>query len=478
MAHQISTPARSSCRPLALHKPAVKKAEITFLVIGILAIIAGALSHFGYLHGINTLITNYVLGGGGGVTFLSSCLLHLSNKRRTDTHAQPDATHEKKERKKAEFKERALETFGNKKPKEQTVLDHVNANAQREALEVLNDPKKKKKTVSTGGGGRTRWVDHKKGAPGMIWKKAKPEKDAFTKEDQDVVTKAQKICQEKNLYLLYVPSSRLLDNEVLLQEKIELQEKEGDLPFQRGLFRWALDQPDMHEYMHELFRQLTIFICESGFSDVKYDNIALTKDGRIALFDLDNKKAVTGLVRGQAGKAFGLFGMIPHEWFNEFQDIVKTYDVDLASPARLMKHHKKKAENRPYTRATRRLFYRERGVVAAKQPLHIPDNLDKNLKKILKYINTELACANNYDLLAARKIKISYSQDNPMWEEIGISNDREFVKKFPQYLKRLKSLGYLIYAKEGCNESWEKNHKHRSLNNPALCQGGHFKIMV
>jgi len=46
--------------------------------------------------------------------------------------------------------------------------------------------------------------------------------------------------------------------------------------------------PEWQESFRELFRQLTVFVCQSGFWDLKYDNLPLSQTGdQIALIDLD-----------------------------------------------------------------------------------------------------------------------------------------------------------------------------------------------
>lgn len=77
-----------------------------------------------------------------------------------------------------------------------------------------------------------------------------------------------------------------------------------------------------------VFEQILEFICLMNFDDVKYDNIPLTNDGRVALIDLecnsDNSElAVTGLTKGSCYLTSGLLNYIPYDSFDNFVSLAE-----------------------------------------------------------------------------------------------------------------------------------------------------------
>lgn len=142
----------------------------------------------------------------------------------------------------------------------------------------------------------------------------------------DQADRARKLCEDDHLFLLYVPKSRavkLNDEEyMIVQEKANT---DAHFYHQRGLFRALLQSPGSKSYVKELHRQLAIFIAKFKFSDVKYNNIPITEEGYIALFDLDEGGAVSGFISGGSKKEDGLLSDLSEDLQREVFEAAKPH---------------------------------------------------------------------------------------------------------------------------------------------------------
>lgn len=159
--------------------------------------------------------------------------------------------------------------------------------------------------------------------PGFVFKPMDDQKAA--ERYVEIAEKARHITLDNNFYLLHVPESKVIEingTYFVMQEKADLI---GDGYYeQKGVYQCCWNDIVMEGYMKEVFSQLIQFVCISHFRDVKYDNIPLTGDGRVALIDLDENSAIEGLTRGCAGKHDGLFSYIPAKYIDYFIEIAKT----------------------------------------------------------------------------------------------------------------------------------------------------------
>ena len=154
--------------------------------------------------------------------------------------------------------------------------------------------------------------------PGFLFKKRK---DAAAMHDHVALAdKARKICEENGLHLLYVPKCQVVSSNesIIIEEKLNLV---GDVGAQKACYRGAIEDPNLQPYIKEVFRQLIIFICKMGFTDVSYQNIPITSDGRIALIDLDQKGSADGLM---GDSRYGVFNILPFKWYHEFVPLAKS----------------------------------------------------------------------------------------------------------------------------------------------------------
>lgn len=163
--------------------------------------------------------------------------------------------------------------------------------------------------------------------PDMVYKTSTcriSQKEA--EEYVDQADRARKLCEEDHLFLLFVPKSRavkLADEEyIIVQEKANT---DADFYHQRGLFRALLQSLGSKGYMRELHRQLGIFIAKFKFSDVKYNNIPITEEGYVALFDLDESGAVSGFLSGGSVKEDGLLSDLPEDLQREVFEAAKPH---------------------------------------------------------------------------------------------------------------------------------------------------------
>lgn len=143
--------------------------------------------------------------------------------------------------------------------------------------------------------------------------------------------RARALCEAQGLYLLQVPQSRAIQlpngTYAIMQEKMR-----GNMSwiFQRTLHQELIHSPDSKDYAKELYRQLALFIAQFKMTDVKHDNIPITEDGYVALFDLDSNRGPGGSSSGflQGGnweKEYGLLNDLPPAWQKEIFEEVKPH---------------------------------------------------------------------------------------------------------------------------------------------------------
>ena len=156
-------------------------------------------------------------------------------------------------------------------------------------------------------------------------------KELFTSME-DINRQAEAVCVENNLYLFHVPKCKIISCNrpkefLFLQEKIELES--GSYRFHQSLWRALIysKHPIARAYAKEFLKQLATFICKMQYSDVKFDNFPISKDGFISPIDFDNgpKDALVGVTKGMLERYHtGLFKYVPYEWFDEIAEHVSS----------------------------------------------------------------------------------------------------------------------------------------------------------
>lgn len=138
--------------------------------------------------------------------------------------------------------------------------------------------------------------------------------------------RARSMCKKERLFLLQVPNAIVIElpngKFAVMQEKADI---DGDFYYQRGLYHAFFNSVDSQDYMEALYHQLAIFVAKFKFSDVKYDNIPISRQGYVVLFDLDEDGAVKGFLHGNSSKVDGLLSDLPSQKQKEVVETARPY---------------------------------------------------------------------------------------------------------------------------------------------------------
>jgi hypothetical protein len=310
--------------------------------------------------------------------------------------------------------------------------------------------------IKTFGGGEHLCVTTNK-IPGVIFKQAQTDGKDMTPYVKRA-EKARTICNNNNLYLLYVPKCKVVDFKpsVVMQEKLELLDG-GLEKSQKACYQWAVHEPQLQPYIKELFRQLILFICLTNIADIKYNNIPFMKDGRIALFDLDENGAITGLAAGSARGKDGLFNMIPLEWLDEFIEIAKQHlkDEDLANLQECLPKLREKAQKRSERTKKISAFYNNHHIILPTQPLVFHKELfNGDEPKVVRFaeiaiqhFNREIRSLSLLSMRVGRKISIKANTEDKFYKDISEKDYQDLQKILEKGLSALKAKGYILSYK-------------------------------
>ncbi len=301
--------------------------------------------------------------------------------------------------------------------------------------------------TSNGQGGEHRWVATKD-VPGFLFKSKLP-KDYQCNTNMiaraALAEEGRKICEEYDLYLLYVPQSALLtsDEKVLIEEKLDIKHEWRE---QKNLYRWVISEPRLESYAKEFLRQLIIFIVKMRYNDVKYINNPLTNDGRVGLIDLD--KRGYGFVGFE--KFHGIFHIIPLKWWDEYA----SQAISLLSETDREYYSERIAKLKTYytdlekDRAAVQSFYANKQITNHHQPVQFDENLLKDqpdliakcAKMLIQQINTDI----NHTRKGLKKGRRLDFKDTQLPR--GVKDYWEFrLNILPKTLEILKNLG-IIYS--------------------------------
>lgn len=330
-----------------------------------------------------------------------------------------------------------------------SIQDKNNSMYAQEACRVIHIPNRPD-YIKTFGGGEHACVTTEK-IPGVLFKK-----DRNSSPMNDYVLKAErarKICKDLNLYLLYVPQCEVVgfNDTFVMEEMVELVGNSWES--QRAAYQWVVSTPELEDYAQELFRQLTIFICLMKFSDVKYDNVPLMKNGRVAFFDLDENGSVVGLTKGSTSED-GLFSMIPFEWIDQFMIVARNHlpsDNFSQVEAQLISF-KDKAQKRKAYATKIHLFYEKNKVTYSTQPLIFNKQLFRPeiwvyAEKIMQKLNTQISSLSHISLAVGRVLKISTESPSEYgnFAKLSCTQARtELHMILNDVFEELKTQGYLF----------------------------------
>jgi len=146
----------------------------------------------------------------------------------------------------------------------------------------------------------------------------------------EATQKAHEVCENEHLDLLHTPLQELVTVELEEGKKmLLLAEEKFDLVHgshsQRALFEFCCQDPELKPFMIEIVKQLTILIIETGFVDVKYDNIPFLLNGwGIGLIDMGTSDSpIRGLLEGYSNEVNGLLNYLTPELLEEVIPILE-----------------------------------------------------------------------------------------------------------------------------------------------------------
>jgi len=272
--------------------------------------------------------------------------------------------------------------------------------------------------------------------------------------------RARKICEDHHLHLLYVPKCKVVDfdHHFIIEEKAQLLGS-GGWESQKTCYQWAITDPQLQPYIKEVFRQLTVFIALTGFWDVKYNNISLTDDGRVALFDLDEGGS-SGKESGVLSGLSRLFRMVPAQWCDELIKIAEPH----LSPGNLKKLQEElpqlseKDTKRRESRDRKAQFYAARGITYPTQTLGFDkekfktydSNVNFFVEKTIELLNKQIPHISRLSLVTGRKVFIQTNMHHPIrvaMRDIGMSHFPKFDEIVEKGLKALQEQGYILSYK-------------------------------
>lgn len=187
--------------------------------------------------------------------------------------------------------------------------------------------------------------------PNYIFKMNLPGMDALPKEycmeeRYEQIIRARTVCRVHQLGLLVIPKVKPFTVKVGDQEYGLLAEERLDFHADRGAQRHYFQR--YASDLTEAIRQLAVFICKTGYSDVCWRNNPILEKSldeprcrKIGLFDLEEMKgAEIGLFGHTSGIRQGLVGCVTAEQGEMVKRVAEEYGVSTASFARA--HHKRK----------------------------------------------------------------------------------------------------------------------------------------
>lgn len=372
-----------------------------------------------------------------------------------------------------QFKTSALKSLKQAHTQGTVGLDFT-LNSEQENLLIQADAKKKCAAntwppgvkVNRGGVNCVIFLDC---APQFVFKPMDNEKTA--KEYLETVSKAHQVVTHDNLYLIHIPETKILEVQgkfFIMQEKAHLVS--GSFRGQKGVYSYCWNDSEMNDYTQTLFSQLIKFIAKTGFSDVKYDNIPLTFDGKVALIDLDKDSAVVGLTKGKAKDATGgLLNYIPEGSLTYFLDVAHHSlgsMVDSTTQV-LFDEIVMKAKKRTKRKQDYSLFHQTNAIsspsqcMVSKPSLSFKDNRMKSLcDTLIEHINHQLQIEkNNLSLSEGRTIFIVNNNNTPLfkrakdlWENIAFMpllsrSHVNYQLVLTEILEEMKKAGFLFSYK-------------------------------
>lgn len=275
--------------------------------------------------------------------------------------------------------------------------------------------------------------------PGVLFKRKRnpPIDDAEMHPYLLRAFKARWICQTEGLTLLHVPQCEVVDFDptVVMEEELELYGASSHSV--KTCYEWAIHDKEMEPLIKEMFRQLTIFKCQMEYADVKYDNLPITKEWRVALLDLDeadlcSADSVIGFTTSFSRmRDEGLFSLLPLKWFDEIDQLVKdwVFPQKYAALQAYMPSLREGALKRQERVEKLRTFYQSQEIVIPTQKLILAQGMKAG---IFTGYNPQVA-------LIAQWIVASLNKHLETVELISLTAGRVIILNAKQLLKPLRT---------------------------------------
>ncbi len=412
-------------------------ALITTLAISVITLIGGVT--YSVLFGHTAAIIAAATSGGLSIPHIGLLIKSFRSEvlpeQLHESFSQNQIDTETQERE--QFKVTALQTYASQSLRPQMKLPE-----NMELPQSLEEIERFSPDAERGQGSGWRWVNYSNYPDVLVKSTYRVVNHSIAK----IIDSARQVIEENHLYLLYVPTTLEISEDVLWQEKCPIL---GNWDFQEGLYHWGTTQPELEPYMKELYKQLAMFICLTGWQDCKYDNIPIMEDGRIALFDLEDinplrlQSPEIGLMHGRATEQVGLFHFVPESWVDEVADHIATnFQVD-------RNEAKRRARERNQYLEAKEAFHQRAGIQTPNQRLTLTDELTLPLtykarkRALIKRINKKIAKTHNFEPLFGRKFFIGINTGRSLQKALCL-HYHDLEQFLEQALSDLKRDGYIF----------------------------------
>ena len=277
---------------------------------------------------------------------------------------------------------------------------------------------------------------------------------------------AQTVIRAHQLGLLVIPKAKLFS--VIVEDKkyeVIAEQKMDINPYESAQEEYFLDYADS---LNETIRQLALFICKTGYSDVTWGNNPILHnsfDGRnrkIALIDLEEINSPEIGLFGKENMQRGLLGCVNEEQGKMIETIAKENDISTSFFKDASSRRKKELEKGHKLKE----YYEKKGIIKGNELIKIDESqlvfsadpeTEKKLKELtldlIQGINTVIAKDSSGEAIKERR-SIYVNTNCERFQ--GISNtlvhpdkktDKGAATFFEYAVKKLKDLG-VIYGAE------------------------------
>ncbi len=262
--------------------------------------------------------------------------------------------------------------------------------------------------------------------------------------------RAQTVCRTYALGLLVIPNAKLFTVDVEGEKYEIIAEKKLDLNPSEDVQELNFEQ--YASSLNETIRQLAVFICKTGYSDVEWRNNPVLNDApdqfgcrKIGLINIEEMQSTTIGLFGDGYDRRGLVGCVDKEQGKIVEHEAKKYGVSTDSFAFSHERRKKEIENGQKLRK----HYQRLGITKGTQLLDVDMNsLSLNLEEkgvLQKWDKTKEVSMKNIVEKVVKKI-------NALILEKASKESNNSLKKKRSVLLKLNNSNFMYYNKLGLPE--------------------------